>query len=485
MKLLDRLKRVTGGFKFALNKNLAITRKRRVGVTTPGSPERDMTTLNRQQAMASTRQKVEESPIVSGILSTLSTNIVGCGFGLKMTTDNGDYNKEVQRRWDLVKNKLDIRGVRDWGELQEMWYSRRAVDGDVGIIQVRGGLNKDGTFNSRLQTVEADRIRRKVDGSDTGIEQDRFGKAKRYFVGSPLRGLTIGAKDNKEGRPIDAKFFIHYAHWPQHRSERQRGISMFLQNLNAIEDFEQIMEGILQKVKNESFLGVKWTINPTDGGDFGGEAMKVKEAEDGIKRRHMNLLAGTNVQLGEGEDVAIIEGKNPKSEFMQFMRLIIRFMGTNMNLPLEMILMDFSDTNFSGGRGLMELAKKRFKVEQKGMKLISSRIFVWWLSREINLNGLTVPVDVIDTRLNHKWGTPGWPYLDPLKEIQAAGIQLDRGLTTHQRILSEIGDDDFDEIIKELEREKILMEKHNIPYITGLPASNIIEDEDQDAEEDE
>lgn len=462
-----------------VNKNLVDTRQRNRGWTTAGEPDRDMSSADREKARAKARQKVEESDFVAGIVMSLVDNQVGSGFRLSMRTKDRNYNRNTEGRWALAKDKLDIRGIRRFGRLQRTWQFRKIIDGDVGIHNLEGGMNEDGTVRSFVQTIEADRISKGIDDVDgEGIQFDKFGRPKFYFV-SPRKNST----NDKNGTPKKAKRFPAdkfslYAHFPHERVERKRGVSMLLQNLNRFEDLEELINATTQKAKNEAFISLIFKMESApDGTLFGPEIEETREAEDGKRRRHVKMVPGMNINPQVGEDVEILEGKTPHSEFTPFIRFLLRLSGMPLGLPLEVMLLDFSDTNFSGARGLMELAKKRFRVEQAELAHESSKVFTFWLAREIKHNGLKVPkaVEKAGEAWKHRWGTPGWPYLDPVKEVSAQGMQLDRAFRTLDDILSDTSDFDVEDILDQRSYEIELFKEKGVPIVSGLPGQNIID----------
>ena len=85
-----------------------------------------------------------------------------------------------------------------------------------------------------------------------------------------------------------------------------------------------------------------------------------------------------------------------------------------------------------------------------------------------------MPSKIANSYWTHEWGMPGWPYLNPMQEVQAHGLALDRGLTTRRDILAEIGTMDVEEIVEQLKHEQKLFTDAGLPIISGLPGSNII-----------
>jgi len=438
-----------------LNSNLQNTRKRKRGWTTPGAPERDYSSMDRQTTIAMVRQKLEESPAVSGMFKRLADNIVGSEFRLSMRTKDKGFNKEVEDRWRLAKDNLDVRGLRRYGRLQRCRWIRSRADGDVGTIFIDGGLQESGKTASFLQIIEGDRIfKNPADPQDVGIDYNKYGRAVRYWVGR--RQLTkTGQQDARiKGRGYPANVFSFWPYFPHERVERKRGVSMVLQNLSLFEDFEEIFENMIQKVKNEAFIGLNFAMEAADDGSiFGPDIEEAKTAEDGTTRRHVKMVSGMNINTEPGESVSVIESKSPNGNWLPFVRLVFRLMGCPVGLPLEVFLLDFSDTNYSGGRGVLELAKKGWRIEQDELAYICDREFNWWLSREVKHNDLTVPDEIESTYWAHTWNKPGWSYLDPLKETKAHIEALQANITTLDNVLGETSDMDVEDFADQRQRE--------------------------------
>ena len=450
------------------NDNITQTRQRGRNWTIPGVAERDLHRFDREKALSYAREFCDEFPIVVGLVQCLTDHIVGSGYRLSMQTDNKEWNKQVEILWQDACNKLDIRGIRTWGQLQRMWQYRKVIDGDVGIY-----LYSDGN-SSLLQTIEADRIRRrKGDYLDQGIDFDELGRPLTYWIGKRPKDQLDMAAILGEGTPIDASDFILYAHYPSERADQLRGVSALLQNFNVMRDLAEIMSAYVAKVKNEGWIGLKFKTEPTaDGTMFGPNVEKMATAEDGSTRRHIKMINGMNLHLIPGEDAEVLQSKTPQSGLMPFIRFCMRYAGTAFGMPLELWMLDVSETNWSGGRVLIELAKNRFRVEQDAMSAVSSRIFAWWLSREIKHWGLKPPKG-LDRYWTHRWGRPSLPYLNPQQEIQAQALQLNNYLTTHEDILADRSDMDIEDIIEKTKHVHEMLREAGLPISTGLPGTNV------------
>jgi hypothetical protein len=101
------------------------------------------------------------------------------------------------------------------------------------------------------------------------------------------------------------------------------------------------------------------------------------------------------------------------------------------------------------------------------------------------------PVEYEENRdhfLQHQWIPPGWPWVDPQKEVQADILAIESGLTTQTESLASRGRD-FDETLQQIEREqraKADMEARMMAYRADLEldqpdAPNDPNDDEQDS----
>ena len=440
--------RALASAKAYVNKNVQGGPDRSRGWTIIGPPERDLATFDRRSIIAQTRQKIEESPIVAGLIQTDMDNILGAGFRLAARTDDAEYNKEVETRWNAVKDTLDVRGEYSWGALQRLWATRRSVDGDVAL------LLGDDPKQSLIQTIEADRIYKRIaDAYDSGRDFDDFGRCIAYYFGPRQKVLLPGTQIAQPNQYPASRVLFHANYGPSLRVERERGTSAFLTHPNIVQDLEEILAAMLLKVKNESFAALKFKTMATGAGaPFGNESTTEITGGDGATRRFVKMVRGTNFDLDPNEDVELVGMASPNSDFVPFLRFIIRIFGLPFGMPLEMLMMDPSETNYSGLRSLLEFAKKRFRVAQAEEAALASRVFAWWIGNEIKFRGLK-PTDTVTNPTAHSWILPAWPYLDPLKEAQANDLNLKNLLTTPQRIIEQDGGS-FDEVVHELTEAK-------------------------------
>jgi len=309
-----------------------------------------------------------------------------------------------------------------------------------------------------VQTVEADRISRDVANfKDDGIDFDQYGMPQKFYV--------VSREDKGKLATYPARDFVFMMDDFSERSERKRGVSAFLPLLNLLEDHSDIMKNIVQKVKNETFIGLKFTMEPKAGGiNFpGGETLP---SSSGADYSRVKMAPGMNFVMGNGENVDVVESKSPNQTFQAFEKLVVSRAAFPFGMTYELVTGDYSGINYSSARAMFEQVRKRVRREQASLGSAASRIFQWVLSRAVKNGELDEPpAELKSMWWTHAWGAPGFPSLNPSQEAQAHATRIERGLTSRGRVLAEEGDDDFDDVLAELEYETKMLKDSGVPIV--------------------
>jgi capsid protein len=127
-----------------------------------------------------------------------------------------------------------------------------------------------------------------------------------------------------------------------------------------------------------------------------------------------------------------------------------------------MVLMDGSETNFSGWRGAIEQARLGFRDRQRDLKGQFHRpCFVWkirqWMNEDSALRNAAEKSGISIFR--HSWSTPTWPYIQPYQDAAADLLRIRNALISRRRQCAERGLN-WDKISTEItEDNAMLIEK--------------------------
>jgi hypothetical protein len=162
----------------------------------------------------------------------------------------------------------------------------------------------------------------------------------------------------------------------------------------------------------------------------------------GMKQRIMEeIFPGARFKTKPGHKLQPFSPSVPNPEFFQHAKLMLQLIGAAIGLPLVMMLMDASETNFSGWRGAVEEAKEGFIDNQTMMIECFLRPFMrLWTAYEIAQGRLTPPKNVTNP-YRHEWRGRAWPYIEPLKDANAQSYRMRNLLGSPRRIHMELSQD--------------------------------------------
>jgi len=147
---------------------------------------------------------------------------------------------------------------------------------------------------------------------------------------------------------------------------------------------------------------------------------------------------GPGMEIGglPGEKLSMNSPNVPNPEFFPHMKMILQLIGVNLGMPLVMVLLDASETNFSGWRGAVDQARLGFRGNQRRLKnRLHVPVYHWkvrqWIADDIQIRNLSNRKTV--KAFAHEWNPPSWPYVEPLKDASADLLRVRNALISQRR----------------------------------------------------
>ena len=182
---------------------------------------------------------------------------------------------------------------------------------------------------------------------------------------------------------------------------------------------------------------------------------------DGSTRTIEGIAPGMEIYGAPGDKLQGFAPNIPNPEFFPHAKLVLTFIAINLDLPVQVLLLDPSETNFSGWRGAMDQAKMGFRDIQRFMiDLFYRPVYQWKVQQWIEERGSKLKPFAKRKGINllsHRWKPPSWPYIEPWKDTNADAVQEQRNLNSPRRIQAKCGRD-WDEVCLEIveDREKLI-----------------------------
>ncbi|QNU67255.1 phage portal protein [Ruminiclostridium herbifermentans] len=396
---------------------------------------------------ARARDLERNSDISESIIGAFERNVIGTGMQVQAKvlkpdgSDNDELNTQIEELWKewCKARNCDVTGTQTFLEMQQMAIRRLIVDGAVIFIKA---YTSDGIVPFSLQAREIDELDTSMSNASgvggnkiiSGIELNRYNKPVAYW----FKKYTPEGFWNGETERIEAKNVI-YA-WKKTRPSQIREISSMSKTIRRVRDVNEFVEAISVKERILACLSVFITkVSPGTGIGRGTNSI---DSKSGYKSK--TISPGMIQELQPGETVSAVNPSGQSSNAKDFISTQQRLAGSGQGLSYEAVSRDMSQVNYSSARqGLLEDQRSYAMWQQFIIDHICDEVYTEFLISAV----LSKQLDIKDFWQNkkkymrHEWVSPGWSWIDPLKEVKANETALNTGQDTLARICAERGQD--------------------------------------------
>jgi lambda family phage portal protein len=393
---------------------------------------------------------MDRNDAVIGILADRRVdNIVQSGFKLDPKTGDKGLDTEIWNRWmeySTNPDLCDIAGECTWAEIERYCARAESIDGDIVVT---------GTQEGSFQVIESHSIqtKSKVDDTFLGVTTNKYGKRLQYHIIEELDKFgTKGDSTPIDVRDENGRRQVFHIYNPK-RVLQTRGVTQIAPVFSYAGMLEDINFAKLVQQQVVSCFAIfrKHGMNPQLPIKKGGYGESSTETSPAGTRQIEGVSPGMEIIGAPGEELQGFSPNVPNSEYFQQVKLILQVLGVNFGLPLCLVLMDGSETNFSGWRGAVDEARKGFVADQLNLvRRLHKPAYEWWLAREVDQDATFKKLfDKPKTKMfGHNWNLPTWSYIEPVADAEGDATQLRNSLTSPRRMHSARGND-WEEIAEE------------------------------------
>lgn len=413
------------------------------------------------------RELSRNNPVAKSYLKILVANVLGKdGIGYQPMVRNADgelnrkFNQKIQKAWRewCCRGNCTVDGKLSFRAVQNLVLKTVATDGEAFIRIVPGFQNK---YRFALQLIDADQVdplfyRYRADGNAKdsneirmGVEIDVWGRPVAYHV-NPAHPSDLGGSLLRER--IAAQYILHL--YDPDRVQQTRGIPWFTPVMLELRMLGGYFEAELVAARvSAAKMGF---FKHTDAAGF--------EPQNDDAHYRLDASPGEIETLPPGLDFQSWDPQHPPMAFPNFVKSALRFISGGMGVSYNALAADLENVNYSSMRSGLLIERDQWKMCQSFMQEnFLAPIFCNWMSMALLSGEL-----VLDSRdpsrfLDGKWEPRGWPWVDPLKDVQASILGIGAGLRTRDRIIGEEGGD-VEEVFEQIKREKELAEQYGLEF---------------------
>ncbi len=413
--------------------------------------------------MEQARDMARNDAVIGQAIDRAVNNTIQEGFGIDVQTGDDGLNKELFDRWNdwaSDPDQADQAKERSFHDMEHDVLRQTMVDGDImGLLKPTGAIEL--VEGHRCRTPQ--RTRRNV--IHGVMMDDNRERIEYWFTKNDVDPLHIIKLVSEIDRyPVrDAQGFRQVVHiFDPKRVSQTRGVTALAPVFDVAGMWEDInFAKIVQQQAVSCFAiirtpGMNQDTMPSVDQQYG--AQQSSQRFDGSTRISEAITPGMQIKADQGEKIEGFSPGIPNAEFFDHAKLMLTLVGINLGMPLVMLLMDASETNFSGFRGAVDEARKGFRRNQRWLiERFHKPVYVWkvrqWMFDDpaIAKAAKRQGIDVY----GHRWQCPSWAYIEPLKDASADLLRIRNGLTSQRRLHRERGRD-WDQLSTEIVEDNAL-----------------------------
>lgn len=474
-------------------------------------------TYNLPDLRAYSRDLCMTSPLAAGAVKSVTDGVIGSGLMchphidrqfLRMSDEQAaEWEKEVEREWISYSESTlcDASRTMNFYQLQRLVYLSSMASGDCFVampyIQTPGGF-----YRLKAFVIEGDRI---CDPANKymselldikkdireGIEIGEYGEPVAYFL-SRIHPGDLHAKDlTKETWSRIPAFgssgrrnILHI--YDIDRPGQRRGVPLLAPVMESLKQLERYSSSELMAAVISSYFTVflkkddpaSGFLGPSSGANAKG-AQEAKEQEE-FDPDSIRMGNGAVVSLPKGADISIANPSRPNALFEGFFNAQCKLIGSAVRIPGEILLAQFQN-NYSASRAAQLEAERTFRIRRESfISQFVKPFYEEWLLEAVSTGRISAPGALQDPLVMQAYAhidvtCDSMGSLDPVKDVQAAVVRIQAGLSTRQKELSRLSGDRAEDIAAELHKEQEMYGD----VLQAVPAQNGGNTEEEEKEQ--
>lgn len=404
------------------------------------------------------------SPLATGAIKTVRTNVIGSGLMLNaqidakylgLTEDEArEWEENTEREWRLWAETVDCDAERKqtFYQLQSLTLMSAIMSGDVFVILPI--IKRPGSvYDLRVGLIEADRVCNPLNiptGANIlgGVEVDKYGAPIAYWISqfNPNSHPRWNQNTMNEWKRVPAfgaktgRRNVMQVMADVERPAQRRGVPMLAPVIEALKQLARYSEAELMAAVVSGMFTVFIKSN-TPNNPLQPMFDPAQQLDTDPKSYEMGN--GAIVALDENESIETANPGRPNTAFDGFVIAISRQIGAALEIPYELLVKNFT-ASYSASRAALLEAWKMFRMRREWIVgNFCQPIYEEWLAEAVLKGRIKAPGFFDDPAIKAAWCGAEWygdsqGQLDPLKEANAAKVRVEEGFSTREREAAEL-----------------------------------------------
>lgn len=422
----------------------------------PGSHDQHLDPQTHDLLRRDARKLDRNNALARSLVRRHCDAVVGKGFTLRCESGDQDWNKAAERFWkQWYANDIDVQGLALGPQFDRIVHDSACIDGDLLIVKLDSG---------QCQLIESDRIRQPAGAlaaghsCTSGVERNPAGRIVAFHV-ADTAGPSSYSLGYTQTRRIPAEFCV-FMPSPQHQRVNQtRGEPVLAATIPLLEQLDDLIDASVVAQRLAAYQAL--VIESADPAgmqtalEAGSEAQVPGLSSDynAGAPQPIRWEPGGVLHLQQGEKATQVKPEHPGQNFQDQVRMLVRMIGADFGLPLELSMMDSSQANYHGFKAALETAYRGFARWQEWHARMLLSLFRWRIGRAI----VEGELPFVESWERATFLPPAKPVIDPKAELEALAFGVNQRLTTRKDAIASLSgsdlDEHYDQIKTEIDRE--------------------------------
>lgn len=421
---------------------------------------------------AHSRELARNNEYAKRFLSMVETNVAGPD-GFTLQSRAADVGADGKSRPDNVANAIIEREWERWGkrgiceitgrmgrcDVDRLYVRTLARDGEVLIKRVRGASNRWGYTLQFLDVARLDeRYNEDLANGNVvrmSVEMDRSARPVAYWLRKrtpmPVSGYAwTGERERIPAEDIWHDFIVH-------DPEQIRGLPWMHAAMVKLWQEGKFEEAAVVAARvGASKVGV--IQSPT-----GEPPENIATGKDSAGNFLTDSEAGQYWTLPTGYELKSWDPSYPSDTFDPFVKACLRGIASGLNVSYVSLANDLEGVNFSSIRQGVLDEREAWKALQNFVAGgFLSAIYTDWMETSLLKRALgPLPASKLEKFNAPQWKPKRWPWVDPLKDMEASVLGINNALRTRTDVVADAGDD-FEDVIAQLAAEQEMADKAGV-----------------------
>lgn len=423
---------------------------------------------------------VMNDAVAAAIVQTLTIGTIGAGLKLfpRIKADELNMTQEQARLWARKvkrefnlwasnQNACDFLRRNNFFELQQLAARAMFSDGDCFVLFKRRPPERLMPYSLRIQLLDAQRVSNPISGLGSQVEMvlgnNRVVRGIEVDKNGSLVAIHVANKILNEPNLLQPD--IHWQRVLWHGSltgapnvlhlckdtapDQFRGVPVISPVIESLKQINRYADAELSASIIRSFFAIFFTQNQTNWSMNQITGDKQPTADDVVNEFKLGDPSVTSLPMGV--DVKSISASNAQSTFGEFISTFIKNACAAVGLPAEVVMKTFN-ASYSASRAALLQAEDEFRTRRKAfINDFCTPIYEAFLTEAIALGRIDAPGFFDDPIYHQAYLSAEWlceqnHSLDAVKEVNAAILRINNGLSTREIEVANMSGRDYDDI---------------------------------------